>query len=251
MEYSIRELAELAGVSARTLRYYHEIGLLMPTRTSEAGYRFYGEKEVELLQQILFYRERGLELEQIAGILYQKDFDVKKALQEHLLELEKQRQRTERLISNIKQTIKSMEGEYEMSDKERFEAFKQELVEENEKKYGAEVREKYGEEEVNESNRRMLQMTEEEYHRFQKLEEDIRTSLEEAVLAGKTPEDEALKEIVELHKKWLTVTWKKYTPEAHKGVGIMYTADERFRTYYDRKVEGCAKLLCDAISYWV
>ena len=73
MEYSIRELSELAGVSARTLRYYDEIGLLKPSRTSDAGYRFYGEKEVELMQQILFYRERGLELEQIAQIFRNPD----------------------------------------------------------------------------------------------------------------------------------------------------------------------------------
>lgn len=57
--YSIRELSEIAGVSARTLRYYDQIGLLKPAYTNEAGYRFYGEQEINMLQQILFYRERG------------------------------------------------------------------------------------------------------------------------------------------------------------------------------------------------
>lgn len=65
MVYSIRELSELAGVSARTLRYYDEIGLLKPLYVNGAGYRFYGEKEVDALQQILFYRERGFDLKQI------------------------------------------------------------------------------------------------------------------------------------------------------------------------------------------
>ena len=69
MRYGIRELSELAGVSARTLRYYDEIGLLKPLFVNEAGYRFYGEEEAELLQQILFYRERGFGLKQIGEIL--------------------------------------------------------------------------------------------------------------------------------------------------------------------------------------
>ncbi len=248
MEYSIRELSELAGVSARTLRYYDEIGLLKPARTSEAGYRFYGKKEVELLQQILFYRERGMELEQIAGVLYDPNFDLRSALEEHLLELEQQRSRTEQLIHNIKQTIASMEGEYEMSDQERFEAFKKEMVEENEKKYGAEIREKYGDETVDASNRKMLKMSEEEYKRFRSLEDEIRTRLEQAVLEGKAPESEEMQAVAALHKEWLMMTWKTYTVEAHVGVGIMYTADERFKKYYDKEVAGCAELLCAAIK---
>lgn len=249
MEYSIRELSELAGVSARTLRYYDEIELLKPARTSEAGYRFYGEKEVELLQQILFYRERGFELEQIAATLYNPDFDIRSALKEHLLELEQQRRRTDRLIANIKQTIALMEGESKMSDKERFAAFKEEMVAENEKKYGAEIREKYGDDEVDASNRKMLNMTEQQYQRFQELEEKIRTGLEHAVQENYVAESEEMKEIFLLHKEWLQMTWKKYSVEAHIGVGLMYTADERFKKYYDKNVAGCAELLCAAIQY--
>lgn len=92
MEYGIRELSEIAGVSARTLRYYDEIGLLKPLYVNEAGYRFYGKEELDMLQQILFYRERGLELKMIKQILYQKDFDIANALKDHLLELENQNQ---------------------------------------------------------------------------------------------------------------------------------------------------------------
>lgn len=87
MEYSIKQLAQLAGVSARTLRYYDEIGLLKPLYVNEAGYRFYGEMQLNLLQQILFYRERGLPLQQIAAVLYDGQFDILAALEDHLLEL--------------------------------------------------------------------------------------------------------------------------------------------------------------------
>ena len=88
--YQVKELADLAGVSARTLRYYDSIGLLKPACVSEAGYRLYGEREVDLLQQILFYRERGMDLKEIRDILYTENFDILGALREHLRELEAQ-----------------------------------------------------------------------------------------------------------------------------------------------------------------
>ena len=105
MRYGIRELSELAGVSARTLRYYDEIDLLKPLYVSESGYRFYGEEEAELLQQILFYRERGFGLKQIRELLKSKDFDVEQALKEHLSELEARRDHLDVLIRTVKLTI--------------------------------------------------------------------------------------------------------------------------------------------------
>ena len=162
MKYSIRQLSELTGVSARTLRYYDQIDLLRPSETNEAGYRYYGEDELAILQQILFYRERGFGLKQIQKIIYQDDFDIMGALQEHLLELERQRTYVDSLIQTVSQTIQSMKGEYKMSDKEKFQAFKEKVVRENEEKHGREIREKYGDEEMEAANRRVLSMSEEE-----------------------------------------------------------------------------------------
>ena len=134
MEYGIRQLSELAGVSARTLRYYDEIGLLKPLYTTEAGYRFYGEQEVMLLQQILFYRERGFGLGEITRIIYHKDFDIQHALQEHLQDLEEQKVKLERMIDTVRKTISSMKGETEMSAEEKFEVFKKNVVKEQEER---------------------------------------------------------------------------------------------------------------------
>ncbi len=184
MEYSIRELSQMAGVSARTLRYYDEIGLLKPLYVTEAGYRYYGEKEVDILQQILFYRERKFDLKSIKKMLCEDDFDRMRALEEHLAELEKQRDRLESLIGTVKQTISAMKGEWVMSDPEKFQAFKEKMVRENEEQYGREVREKYGDEEVDASNRNMLNMTENEWEHFQKLEREIRESLQDCVRKG-------------------------------------------------------------------
>lgn len=250
MEYSIKELSELAGVSARTLRYYDEIGLLKPSRVNEAGYRYYGESEVAVLQQILFCRERGFELKTIQRIIYDENFDMLNAMEEHLLALEKQKADTEALILTVKKTIQSIKGECVMSDKEKFQALKEKAVRENEEMYGAEAREKYGDEEVHTFNQKMLNMTETQWERFQELEKVILRRLEEAVEHKTEAESEAAKTIVELHKEWLCMTWKQYSVEAHKGVAMMYVADERFTKYYDRKVQGCAKLLCEAVQYW-
>jgi len=250
MEYGIRELSELAGVSARTLRYYDEIELLKPLRVSEAGYRFYGEQEVERLQQILFYRERGFGLRQIQEIISREDFDICRALEEHLKALECEREHLDALILTVRQTILSKKGELEMSDQEKFQALKERAVAENERQYGAEIREKYGEEQVEESNRKLLRLSGEEWERFQTLEAEIRSRLEEAVKNQLRPDSEEAGELVRLHREWLCMTWPSYSPEAHKGVAAMYVCDERFRKYYDREVPGCAAFLQQAVEHW-
>ncbi len=93
MEYTIQKLGQLAGISTRTLRYYDEIGILKPARINSSGYRIYGQKEVDLLQQILFYRALDIELDTIKKIITAPGFDGIRALGEHhtkLLEKRKQ-----------------------------------------------------------------------------------------------------------------------------------------------------------------
>lgn len=251
MEYSIRELSDIAGISTRTLRYYDKIGLLKPLNVRKSGYRYYGESEVALLQQILFYKERGLKLEQISEILYGGNFDVMSALSEHLIELEKEQTRVNHMITAVKKTMSAMRGEIVMSNTEKFEAFKKGMIQENEKTYGEEIREKYGDDTVNASNRKMLNMSEEEYETFQGLAEEIASTLEQAVQDGASADDEIGKKAVELHKNWLSMTWPQYNKEAHKNLTEMYVADERFTKYYDGKVKGCAEFLRDAAACWV
>ena len=247
--YSIRELADMAGVSTRTLRYYDQIGLLKPAFISDAGYRFYGKQEVDMLQQILFYRERGFDLKSIRRILMEEDFDLMGALEEHLRELKTQRAHMDALISLVHRSIMAMKGEERMDDTEKFQVFKKGIVRQHEEMYGAEARAKYGDGEVGEAQGKILNMTEEEYERFQNLGEEIRTRLEEAVRNGISPESKEAGRIVLLHKEWLGMTWKKYTEEAHKAVAEMYISDERFQAYYDREVPGCAGFLEKAIKY--
>ena len=136
MEYAINKLAKLAGVSSRTLRYYEEIGLLSPLRVSSNGYRVYGSNEVDRLQQILFYRELGVPLQEIRSSLAAKDFDGLSALRRHMSALLARREQLDALIANVDKTIKAMKGEGSMRDGEKFEGFVQKMVDENEQRYG-------------------------------------------------------------------------------------------------------------------
>ncbi len=246
MEYTIQKLAGLAKISTRTLRYYDEIGLLKPLRTSSSGYRIYGEKEIARLQQILFYRELGLPLEKIGEIVTSDSFDEGKALQEHRRNLEERKKQIEELLINVERSIEDFEGRTKMKDKQRFEGFKKNLVDENDRKYGAEVREKYGDEVFEKSNAKVMGMTEADYEKAQKLASDIISTLHSAMEGG-DPSSELAQKAASLHKEWLTMYWDKYSPEAHAGLAQMYVDDERFKAYYDNEKPGTAEFLRDAV----
>lgn len=246
MEYTVQKLANLAGVSARTLRYYDEIGILKPARINSSGYRIYGQQEVNTLQQILFYRELGVELDQIKQIITAPEFDRDAALKEHHEKLLEKRAQLNKLIANVEKTIHTAEGRITMSDQEKFEGFKKKLVEANEQKYGSEIREKYGDEAVDASNAKLLNMSEEDHQKVTQLEKDVHAALKDAFGTG-DPAGEKAQYAAELHKQWLTFYWKEYSKEAHAGLAQMYVDDERFTAYYDKNQPGSAEFLRDAI----
>lgn len=250
MEYSVQQLAELAGLSARALRWYDQIGLLRPTR-AENGYRRYGPAQVDRLQQILLFRQAGLELREIARLLDAPDHDPEAALAAHLALLREKRRALELLIDTTEKTLKSMRGELTMSDSQKFEGFKQKLVAENEEKYGEEVRRRWGNEAADASNARMMKMTEEQYKAFQALGEELNALLAKATAEGDAASPDAQR-VAELHKKWLCFTWGegKYSAEAHRNLTQMYLDDERFTVYYEKIAPGAATLLRDAVAIY-
>lgn len=251
MEYSIRELADLAGVTTRTLRWYDQIGLLKPCRIAENGYRCYGPAEVDRLQDILYFRALGVELARIKECLNDPSFDRSTALKTHLAALEKERDRLSELIRSVWEMLKAEERNEAMSDEKKFEIFKRKTVEENEAKYGKEVRRKYGDQEADRANEAVMGMSREQYEDQTTLDEAIRGRLEAAVEAGLDPVSEEGREIARLHKQWLTGTGMPYEVNRHKGIAELYVMDERFTAYYDRAVSGCARFLRDAVHHWV
>lgn len=246
MEYTIQKLGKLAGISTRTLRYYDEISLLKPERINTNGYRIYGQKEVDLLQQILFYKELGISLESIRDLVTAPSFDGAKALVEHHKKLLEKKEQIEKLIANVEKTIAMTKGRRLMTDKEKFEGFKNDMIEENEKKYGKEIREKYGAQAIDQSNQKLKNMTEEQYQEVTALAAAITDKLSEAMKTG-DPAGRLAQEAAELHKQWLCYYWNSYSKEAHAGVAQMYVEDERFTAYYDKEQPGTAKFLRDAI----
>lgn len=249
MKYTINKLSELAGISTRTLRYYDEIGLLSPKRISSNDYRIYEQNDVDLLQQILFFRELGMSLDEIKKIIWSEDYDGMLALQGHLLELKAKREQIELLIANVEKTIATAKGEITMSNKEKFEGLKKNLLAENEKVYGKEIREKYGADVIDASNAKLMGLTARQYERSQALSRQINESLKSAFEQG-DPASEFAQKVCELHKEWLGYFWKQYSKEAHLGLAQIYVDDPRFRKYYDDIAVGCAAFLANALKIY-
>ncbi|WP_373231163.1 MerR family transcriptional regulator [Cohnella sp.] len=246
MEYTVQKLGLLAGVSTRTLRYYDEIGILKPARINSSGYRIYGLSEVDRLQQILFYRELGVSLEEIKEMVTSPAFDADQALRKHRKRLLEKREQLNLLIANVDLTLAERKGTITMSDKQKFEGFKQKLIDHNEQQYGVEIRAKYGADQVDMSNKKIKNMNEKEYAEIERLAENIHSTLAKAFAAG-DPAGDLAQKAADLHRQWLSYYWDSYSKEAHAGVAQMYVEDERFKAYYDKDQPGIAEFLRDAV----
>ncbi len=138
-----------------------------------------------------------------------------------------------------------------MSNNEKFEGFKQKLIDDNETTYGKEIRSEYGDEIVDASNEKLKGMSDEQWQKAESLrscyEGLLRTSFEQ----GDPASDEAQK-ACDIHRQWLCMFWKDgmYSKEAHKGIAEMYVSDDRFTSYYDKIAVGCASFLRDAINIY-
>jgi DNA-binding transcriptional MerR regulator len=249
MEYTINKLSKMSGVSTRMLRHYDKINLLKPSRVGESKYRFYGQEQVDMLQQILFYKELDFSLADIKALLSASDFDRGRAFSKHLSMLQNKRERLDSLILNVTKSIIAMKGEVTMSNQEKFDGFKQSLIDENEQKYGDEVRAKYGDAVVDESNANLKRLTQEQYDESEKLRVEFEETLKAAFNTG-DPSGESAQKACDLHRQWLTVFYPKYSKEYHLGLAEMYVADERFKAHYEKLGVGCTEFLRDAINIY-
>jgi DNA-binding transcriptional MerR regulator len=249
MEYSINKLTKMSGVSTRTLRYYDEIGLLTPAKVASSGYRIYEQPQVDLLQQILFYRELGFSLENIRKLLSAPRFDRKQAFNDHLIALQNKKERLDKLIFNVTKSMSAMKGDIKMTDNEKFEGFKQKLIDDNEEKYGTEIRKNYGDKIVDESNAKLQGLTKEQYDKAESLRIELEQIIKTAFDIG-DPAGELAQKACELHKQWLCIYYPMYSKEYHIGLADMYVYDERFKENYDKIANGCAEFLRYAINIY-
>lgn len=242
--YSVNKLSKLSGVSARTLRYYDEIGLL-PAGRGENGYRCYEASEVDRLQQILLYRELGFPLAQIQGLL-DRDVPWEERMLAHRQDLLFRQKRLQDMIELVDRMIESRREGVKMQDSQKFECFKEQLVRQNEQNYGAEARRQYGDEQIEASNEKLLGMEKDEYDRAGELEREMFAALAQA-MREIDPRCRAALRAAELHREWLKCFWPSYTKAAHAALVDTYVQDERFRAYYDAHGEGTAQRLRDAV----
>ena len=246
MEYTVHQLAKLAGVSVRTLHYYDEVGLLKPAYTNANGYRYYEEKQLVLLQQILFFRELDFSLEKIKEIMQSSDFTMLVAFtdQEKLLKLKKKR--IEKLLHTIEKTIKSFKGGEPMNTDDTFSAFNDPTYQQ----YKEEVQEKWGQTDAyKQSMKRVGKMSKADLEKVKQEGEDIANTIADLLKRAYMHTSSEVQQQIERFYKHLQAF---YDPsyELFKGLGQMYVDDPRFTKYYEKRAKGLAAFMRDAMAFF-
>ncbi|MRG87335.1 MerR family transcriptional regulator [Salinibacillus xinjiangensis] len=236
----VKEVAELVGISVRTLHHYDSIGLLSPEKTTDAGYRIYSEQDLETLQQILFFKELGFPLKKIKEIIESPSFDREEALALHRQMLMDKREQLDQMISTIDKTIKHMKGETQMSNQERFKGF-----DFSHNPYEQEARELWGDKAVNDSNTKIEKMSKSEQKALGEKFDEIYKEL--AAIRHLAPDSEAAQKGIKVWFDYLNEIGH-YSLDAFKGLGQMYVDDERFTKNIDQYGEGLAVFMRDAMA---
>ena len=240
MTYSIKKIAELAGVSTRAIRYYDEIGLLIPPEIGANGYRYYDKESLMRLQQILFYRELDIPLKEIQRILGDPGFDTLKALQVHRASLSAKVKQLKELINTVDKTIETTKGKRLMTNKEIFKGF-------DEKKYADEARERWGNSpKFTQSQKRWAGFSKEEKESI-KAEGGEITRRMVGTDPDLTPEDPSVQEAVGEYLAYVNKYFYTCDVESLRGLAVGWVQDERFAINYDRIREGGAKFVREAV----
>ena len=242
--FTVKQLSSMAGVTPRTLHHYDEIGLLKPSRIGENGYRYYGEEALLKLQQILFYRELDIPLDEIKKIMGRRDFDVLGALQNHKDALNKQAVRIERLIQTVDNTIQHLKGKTKMSEKGLFEGFS----EEEQEKYAKEAEQMYDPETVRESNRKWKAYSAAKKEAILAEGKAVYMDMVAAMPKGSASAD--VQAIVERWRKHMDYFW---TPNLDQLLGLAegYSDDPRFKANFDKMHPNLAEFMREAVKVYV
>lgn len=233
-------MADLVGISVRTLHYYDQIGLLTPEYSNPSGYRMYSDQDLEKLQQIMFFRQLGFPLKKIKEIMNDPGFDQREALEMQRKLLLEKRNRLDQVIKTINKSIRHMKGEVNMSKKERFEGF-----DFSNNPYEDEARRRWGDNAVDQTNNKLNHMNANDKKELQQQFNDIYRKLAE--IRHMDPASEIAQEGI---KKWYDYLNKigDYPPTVFKGLGQMYVEDERFTKNIDQFGEGLAEFMCAAMG---
>lgn len=241
MKMHSKEFAELTGVSVRTLHYYDEIGLLTPAFVDEwNGYRFYDERSLERMQEILFYRELDFPLKSIMEILSSPNYDKEKALAEQKRLLTLKKERLERLIEALSGVMEGEMMSMNVFDNREFEAER--------KKYEQEAKEKWGDTEAyKEYAEKTAGYTKEKWKAVGGSMGELMEKFAETKKSGALPSEDVAQSLVKQWQEFIIEHHYTCTKEILAGLGKMYVADERFRNNIDKHGEGTAQYMAEAI----
>lgn len=240
-QYHIHELAELAGVSVRTLHHYDAIGLLVPSRNKENAYRTYDEEHLRKLQHILFYRELDFPLEEIRRIMEDPSFNRSAALAIQRELLVKKQTRLAKLINTIDRTITAESTHTPMDDNELYDAFKDDDV----KAYVEEAKARWGNTDAwKQSMERTRRMTKADMAKLKKKADEFMRIL--ATHVAMDPACGAAQQLIAQHYEGLR-TFYDPNPALYRGLADMYIADPRFTLYYEKYAKGLAQFMHKAM----
>lgn len=238
----VKEVADLVGISVRTLHHYDEIGLLSPKEITESGYRLYSDDDLEVLQQILFFRELGFPLKQIKEIIHSPSFDRQEALELHRTMLLDKRRQLDQMINTIEKTIQHSKGEIQMSQKEKFAGF-----DFSHNPYEQEARERWGDKAVDDANAKLGKLSKSEQAEMGERMNQIYFKL--AALRHSSPQSVEAQAAIQEWFDFLN-EMGSYSLDAFKGLGQMYIDDVRFTKNIDNFGEGLALFMRDAMAYY-
>ncbi len=238
--YTVNQLAKVAGVSVKTLHYYDEIGLLKPQERSESRYRYYGDKELLRLQQILFYKELNFPLFKIAEILDDPKFDLLVALKTHREMLLTRKTKIIELLKTIDKTIIHLKTK-KMNAEDMYKGFSKKQTE----AYENEAKERWGAEIVEESKARILKMGKDGLEKTKQEGENINKSL--ALLMHLPPAHRQVQTLIHQHYLFINKFYN-VTPEIYSGLADLYLKDERFKQNYDNYKVGLAEFLTEGMK---
>ncbi|TCB91005.1 MerR family transcriptional regulator [Micromonospora zingiberis] len=244
MAYTVGQVARLAGVTIRTLHHYDEIGLLAPSGRSSAGYRRYGDADLERLQLVRYYRELGFPLEQIAEILADPASDPGAHLRRQHELLTVRIKRLQEMVAAIEFAMEASKLNIQLTPQERFEVFgdfdPDAHAEEAEQRWG-------GTEAYRESNRRASGYTKADWLRFKAETEDWGRRIVALMSSGAPADSPAAMELAEEHRQQISQWFYECSYEIHTGLADMYLADERFLAHYEAMAPGLGQYLHEAI----
>lgn len=242
--YSVGQVATLSGVTVRTLHYYDQIGILSPRRQSPNGYRRYDDRDLDKLRQILFYRELGFPLEEVATILKDAPADQSVHLRRQHQLLRDRIERLERIVVVVEKEMEARQMGISLTPEERFEVFG-DFDPEN---YAEEAEQRWGDTDAyQQSRRRVATYSKEDWRELKAQGADIDRRLAAAVGAGAAADGEVAMALAEEHRMHITRWFYDCGYDIHRGLGDMYVGDPRFAARYEEIASGLAQFLRAAI----